>query len=67
MFEVPADGLNDAHFETRLRIPSQVGLDFRRIDAVALVVSEAVFHEGDEVVVSDMNAYKDKNKLKIED
>ena len=23
--------------------------------------------EGDEVVVSDMNAYKDKNKLKIED
>ena len=23
--------------------------------------------EGDQVVVSDMNAYKDKNKLKIED
>lgn len=23
--------------------------------------------EGDQVIVSDMNAYKDKNKLKIED
>ena len=23
--------------------------------------------EGDEVVVSDMNAYKDKNKLKLEE
>jgi len=40
--EVPVDGLDDADFEGRLGIPAEVGLDLRRVDAVAAVVAETV-------------------------
>lgn len=46
--QIPVDGLHDAVFKSRFRIPAQLRPDFRRVDAVAPVVAQAVLHVADE-------------------
>ena len=49
VLEVPLDGLLDAVLELRLRLPTELRVDLRRVDGVAAVVSLAVSDVLDEV------------------
>ena len=54
--EVPAYSFHDALFKGRFRLPAEFVANLRGVDAVTLVVPEAVGYEGDEVFVDPVYA-----------
>ena len=46
--EIPRNGLADAVFESRVRLPAELVADLARVKRVAPVVARAVFDKGDE-------------------
>ena len=65
MLEVPTHGFFNADLKCRFRIPAQIGFDFRGVDTIALIVAEAVFHEGNHAFIDALHSLFAAQELPI--